>query len=73
MNPRPKKFIAAFVGAVAAITMMGAGSAAAKTPPPKPPLVTAETASMAGRGSGSETTVSPTPYSSPAPKSFKPR
>lgn len=38
MNPRPKKFLAAFVGAVAAITMVGAGSAAAKTPPPKPPI-----------------------------------
>ncbi len=58
MNPRPKKFLAAFVGAVAAITMVGAGSAAAKTPPPKP-IIVAESASdngttnSANKGNGS--------------------
>lgn len=49
MSPRPKKFVAAFVGAVAAITMMGAGSAAAQTPPPKPGIV-AEAAADDGTG-----------------------
>jgi hypothetical protein len=66
MNPRPKKFLAAFVGAVAAITMMGAGSAAAKTPPPKPPIVS-ESAAKDGSGNGSPS------YNGASPRSFKPR
>jgi hypothetical protein len=39
MSPRSKKIVAVFVGALATLTTMGAGSAAAKTPPPKQALV----------------------------------
>jgi hypothetical protein len=66
VNPRPKKFLAAFVGAVAAITMVGAGSAAAKTPPPKPPIA-AEAAADKGAPKGTPADIGP------APRSFKPR
>ncbi len=66
MNPRPKKFLAAFVGAVAAITMVGAGSAAAKTPPPRP-IIVAESASDKGASKGTPADIGP------APRSFKPR
>ncbi len=47
MSPRSKKIIATFVGALAALTTIGAGSAAAKTPPPKP-TVAAQSATDKG-------------------------
>lgn len=48
MTPRPKKIASALVAALAAVTMLGAGSAAAQTPP-KPTPITSE-ASVADSG-----------------------
>ena len=65
MSPRLNKLIAAVAGAVAAITMMGVGSAAAQTPQPKPGMV----AEAADKGSDNR----PQSGNGPSKLSFKPR